>query len=311
MKISGFRTVLLAGTLTSASAQVSVEVTLDQQQFLEGESLPAAVRVTNRSGQTLHLGDEAEWLTFSVESKDGQVVSKLGEVPVAGEFTLDSSKVAIKRVNLAPYFTLTHRGRYAIVASVHVKDWAQDMTSPPKSFDIIEGAKMWEQEVGVPQSSGSGAPEVRKYILQQANYIKGQLRLYLRVTDAYGRAIRVLPIGPMVSFGHPEPPQIDNLSNLHVLYQTGPFSFSYTVFNPDGELVTRQVYEFSGNTRPRLSATDDGAVVIKGGTRRITPNDVPAPKDDDEDTSPTTPTTPVSESVTKTAPPDTAPSKPK
>src|SRR5262249_28883992 len=156
------------GSLASASAQISVEVTLDQQQFLEGESLPAAVRITNRSGQTLQLGDEADWLTFSVESKERLVGSKLAEGPVVGEFTLESSKVAIKRVDLAPYFTLSHRGRYSIIASVHLKQWAQDMTSPPKSFDIIEGAKMWEQEVGIPQPSGSGAPEVRKYMLQQA-----------------------------------------------------------------------------------------------------------------------------------------------
>src|SRR5262249_23738288 len=171
---------------------------------------------------------------------------------------------------------------------------------PPKSFDIIEGSKMWEQEVGVPQTGG-GAPEVRKFMLQQANYIKGQLRLYLRVTDAYGRAIRVVPIGPLVSFGRPEPPQVDNLSNLHVLYQNGPFSFSYTVFNPDGELITRQVHDFS-TSRPHLFATGDGAIVIKGGSRRITPNDVPPPKDDDEDTSSSTT---VSKSETKTPTPET------
>ena len=285
-----------------------MEVTLDQQQFLEGESLPAAVRITNRSGQTLRLGAEADWLTFGIESKDGLVVSKLDEVPVDGEFTLESSKVAIKRVDLAPYFTLTHRGRYSIIASVHLKQWAQDITSPPKSFDIIEGAKMWEQEVGVPQKSGTGAPEVRKYVLQQANYIKGQLRLYLRVTDAYGRAIRVVPIGQLVSFGRPEPPQIDNLSNLHVLYQNGPFSCSYTVFNPDGELITRQVHDFSTN-RPHLFATDDGAIVIKGGSRRITQKDVPPPKEDEEeDTSASTTT--VSKSEPKPPTPE-SPVKPK
>ena len=282
MKISGLWPVLLAGSLASASAQISVEVTLDQQQFLEGESLPAAVRVTNRSGQPLHLGTEPDWLTFTIESRDGLVASKIDEVPVLGEFDLDSSKVAIKRVDLAPYFTLTHRGHYSIIANVHVKQWAQDITSPPKSFDVIEGAKMWEQEVGVPQTTATGAPEVRKYILQQVNYIKGQLRLYLRVTDAYGRAIRVVPIGPLVSFGRPEPPQIDNLSNLHVLYQNGPFSFNYTVFNPDGELITRQVHDVSTN-RPHLFATGDGAIVVKGGKRRVTANDVPLGKEDEEE----------------------------
>jgi len=76
----------------TASAQVSVEVVMDQEQFLPSEAVPVAVKITNRSGQPLHLGAEANWLTFSVESKDGFVVIKNAEVPVAGEFDLGSSE---------------------------------------------------------------------------------------------------------------------------------------------------------------------------------------------------------------------------
>ena len=269
----------------TASAQVSVEVTQNQDQFLEGEPLPVAVRVTNRSGQPLHLGAEADWLTFSVQSKEGSVVSKNGETPVVGEFLLESSKAGIKRLDLQPYFALNQPGRYAITATVHIKEWGQDIVSRPRNFDIIEGAKLWEQEIGVPPVGATGAPEVRKYILQQANYIKGHLRLYLRVTDAYGKALRVYAIGPMVSFGRPDPPQVDRFSNLHVIYQNGPSSFSYTVFDPDGELITRQVYDYT-TTRPRLLANEDGDISVKGGNRRVTENDVPAPKSDDPDEAP-------------------------
>ena len=88
--------------LLPVSAQVTAEVTLEQEQFLGGEALPAAVRVTNRSGQTLHFGSEPDWLTFLVESRDGFIVVKNGEVPVLGEFTLESSKVATRHVDLAP-----------------------------------------------------------------------------------------------------------------------------------------------------------------------------------------------------------------
>src|SRR5215470_15435229 len=88
---------LLVG-LWPASAQVSVEVLQDQDQFLQGEALLAKVRVTNRSGQTLRLGDTEDWVTFSVESREGSPVSKLDEAPVVGAFTLDSSKMATKQV---------------------------------------------------------------------------------------------------------------------------------------------------------------------------------------------------------------------
>ncbi|HYV29362.1 MAG TPA: hypothetical protein VFA77_17650, partial [Candidatus Eisenbacteria bacterium] len=60
------------------SAQVSLEIVLDEDQFLRNEALPVKVRITNLSGQTLRLGKEEDWLTFSIESREGHVVPKLG-----------------------------------------------------------------------------------------------------------------------------------------------------------------------------------------------------------------------------------------
>jgi hypothetical protein len=269
---------LLLGTLTPALAQVTVEVTQEQDEFLPGEAIPTAVRITNRSGQTLPLGAEDDWLTFLVESHDREIVPKTGDVPVKGEFFLPSSKVATKHVDLAPYFSATLPGAYSVTATVRIKGWNTEFTSPPRKFDVIEGAKLFEQEVGIPEAPGSTntSPEIRKYILQQAHYLKSQLRLYLRVTDGSGgKVFRVFPVGPMVSFGRPEP-QVDRFSNLHLLYQDKPRSFDYTVFNPDGRVVCHQTYDYL-TTRPRLQPDGDGRVMVVGGTRRVTADDVPPP----------------------------------
>ena len=292
MKALGLWIGLWAVALLPVSAQVTVEVTQDQDQFLPGETMPTAVRITNRSGQSIHLGQEQDWLTFSVQGHGDEVVSKIADVPVVGEFVLESSRVATKRVDLAPYFSLDHSGRYAINATVRIKDWNREITSPPRHFDIIEGAKLWEQEIGVPNSAAqtNATPEVRKFVLQQANYIKAQLRLYARVTDASGnRTIRVFPIGPMVSFGRPEA-QVDKFSNLHVLCQEGFHAFRYTVINPDGEIIVRRIYDYV-DKRPRLEPDTDGKVLVVGGVRRVTPSDVP----------PSAPATPV-EDVPKPLP---------
>ena len=265
--------------LTPVSAQVTVELSQEQGQFLPAESMPLAVRITNRSGQDLRLGRGEGWLTFSVEALAGEVVPKLGDVPVGGEFVLESSRVVTLRVDLAPYFALSRPGHYSVIATMQIPDWNQNVRSRPKAFDVIEGARLWEQAIGVPNSaSGSnGPPEIRKFVLQQANYLKSQLRLYVRVTDAPGsRTFRVLPIGPMVSFGRPEP-QVDKFSNLHLLYQEGPRSFSYTVINPEGEIIARRTYDY-GNSRPRLQPDAEGKVLVTGGVRRPTAQDVPPSK---------------------------------
>ncbi len=266
MKKLGLWLAFAAVALTTASAQVTVEVSLDQDQFLPGESILAAVKITNHSGRVLRMGTEPDWLTFALEARGSDVVSRRADIPVTGEFFLGSSKVATKWVNLTPYFSFGGLGRYSIIATVKVSDLNREISSPPKKFDVVDGAKLWEQEIGVPNST-NGVVEVRKYVLQEANYLKNQLELYLTITDASGgRVFRVLPIGPMVSFGQPEP-QVDKTNNLHVLYQDHPHSFNYCVFNPDGETMLHQIYDYVGN-RPRLQPDNQGSVVVKGGSLR-------------------------------------------
>src|SRR5476651_2414178 len=148
MKISLPILALALLTFFRASAQVDVQVVLDQEEFLPSESVPVAVRITNRSGQPLHLGADADWLTFSVESADGFIVIKDAEVPVLGEFDLASSQVATKRVDLQPYFELKKQGRYRVIATLRIKDWSAQTASPPKDFYVISGAKLWAQDFG-------------------------------------------------------------------------------------------------------------------------------------------------------------------
>ncbi|MGO8836471.1 MAG: hypothetical protein ACLQAH_05605 [Limisphaerales bacterium] len=261
----------------NASAQVTVEVMLDQRQFLPGETLPVAVRITNRSGQSLHLGADANWLTFSVSGENNVILTRIADVPVQGEFDLGSSQMATKRVDLAPYFNLTRQGSYRVVATVRIKDWNEEiLPSPPQSFDVIDGAKLWSQTFGIPAPAGvtNQAPEVRKYTLEEANYLRSQLRMYVQVSDESERHIfKLRAIGPMVSFSQPEA-QLDRLNRLHVLYQSGARVFNYSVINPDGDIVRQENYDYF-NTHPRLHAGDDGDITVVGGVRRVKLDDVP------------------------------------
>jgi hypothetical protein len=260
------------------SAQVSVDLALDQDQFLPGESLMVGVRITNFSGQTLHLGKDSDWLHIMLEGRENYVVPTTTELPVRGEFDVESSKVVTRRVDVAPCFALTRPGRYTVTATVKLKDWDKELISKPKAFDVIAGTTLWEQDVGVSVPAGSNRPpEVRKYALQQAIHLK-RMKLYVRVTDQAGsRVFRVFPIGPLISFSSPEH-QIDKSSNLHVLYQTGAKSFNYSVINPDGKLLIRQTYEYT-DTRPMLRIGKEGRIHVGGGNRRISYDDIPLPLD--------------------------------
>jgi hypothetical protein len=272
--------VLLLLCVVSVRAQsgaVSVELELDQDQFLSNEDMILTVRITNRSGRDLRLGANADWLTFSVEARDNLVVQKLGDVPVQGEFVVNSAQVATKRVNLTPYFSFRQLGRYLVAATVKIPDWNVTATSRPKPFEIINGTNLRELEFGMPPAAGdpNAPPEVRKYILQQARYLR-HLKLYFRLTDASGtRTLRVYPLAMMVSFDRPEA-QVDRTSNLHVLNQIGARMFHYCVINSNGEMILRRYYDYT-ETRPGLRVDDEGKISVAGGTRRITVNDLPVP----------------------------------
>ena len=267
------RTLALAAALLCAAfvsrAQVSVEVLLDQEQFLREESLPVKVRITNRSGQILPLGKETDWLTFTIE-RDRRVISQSADMDLSGEFSLESAFAATRTVDLIPYYDL-QPGRYAVTAIVKVKNWKQEFSSAVRHFEVVRGTKIWEQEFGVAASSES--PEVRKYILQQAQYQK-RLMLYLRVTDPSERHVfRVTPVGPLVSFSKPEA-QVDGTSQLHLLFQTGARSFRYAVYGSAGDVVARQTHDY-GSTRPVLRGDDAGKVHVVGGMRRLMADDLP------------------------------------
>lgn len=257
----------------AAQAQISVELLVEQDQFLRDESLPVKVRITNRSGQTLRFGPVSEWLNFNVEMRDGRIVQKVNDLSGGEEFTLESSMIATRTVDLSGPYKFDLPGRYNVSAAVKVNDWKEEFTSKPKQVEIVRGTKLWEQEFGVPVEGG--APEVRKYILQQAQYQK-RLMLYLRVADPGERySIRCIPVGPLVSFSRPEA-QVDRANNLHLLFQSGARSFRYFVYDPSAGLLVRQYHEYA-QSRPALRMNDAGNIFVNGGVRRILPDDVPPP----------------------------------
>jgi hypothetical protein len=273
-------TVLALLAFFRVSAQVTVQITTDQDEFLPGEAVPLTVKITNRSGQLVHLGNDPAWLTFSVESADGLIVVKNAEVPVLDSLDLESSQMGILRqINIQPYFTLSQPGRYKVTATLRVKAWGMQMTSPVKIFDVISGVKLWTTVFGLPTTSG--LPQMRKYSLEEANFLRDQLRLYVQVGDTEeSQVFNVTALGPMVAFGQPEA-KVDRLSRLHVLWQTGGRTFSSSVVNTDGTVALQDTYDtFTG--RPHLAVTDSGDVAVTGGNRRPHPGEMPVVKQPDQ-----------------------------
>jgi hypothetical protein len=258
-----------------ATAQVTVEVVFDRDQYVAGERVLAGVRITNFSGRSLKLGETPDWLDLTVELDDGFIVGRTSDPPVLEAFELPNSGRATRRVDLVPHFNVGRAGRYRVTAVVRIAELGQEVTSKPAVLNVTSGAKVWEQVFGLPAGEGeSGAPpEGRKYSLVQA--LSGKRpALYVRLTDAHETKIhRMLQIGPVLAFSRPEA-QVDRGSRLHVLFQTSARLFTYVSVSPDGELVGRQTHQYS-DTRPVLRVRDSGEIVVSGGIRLRNAEDVP------------------------------------
>jgi len=263
----------LSGLVFAARAQVNVDVVFDQEQYLRGDSVSLRLRIANFSGQTLQLGTTPDWLGITITDEGGKAIKQKGRLPAFKPFTIDSAKTVALPIELAPYFDLSVAGQYGLTANIKIPQIDQDVTMPAKKFDVVSGAKVYEKEVGMP---GTSPLVVRKYALQQATFFK-ETRLYARVTDVSEATVfRVIPLGVLPSVSRPEA-YADNSSQLHVLFQTGQRSFSYSIVTPDGDQIIRQTHDIVGSSRPRLQQEKDGRIVVKGGARRISLTDLPPP----------------------------------
>lgn len=262
----------------SASAQLRVEVSFEQETYLPKETMNAVVRIYNSSGQTLVLGTNADWLTFSIENSNGSIVEQKKQPDIMGEFTLPSANRARKYVDLAEAFDLSKMGRYYVTATVHIPQWNQSFTcSKHAVVGISTGVKLWEAAFGLPDANPDGRPEIRKFQLVQANHLK-ELTLFVRITDqSESYTYNIFPLGILMGLSRPEP-QLDRWSNLHVLCQNGAHSFRYTVIMPDGMILTRQTWDIEQDSRPTMVVAEEGRIKLVGGARRVSASDLPPPE---------------------------------
>ncbi len=253
------------------SAQVKVELLLEQRQFLLKEPLLVGIRIINHSGQTLKISG-SDWLSLTIEDRDKFVVKKLVELPAPQPVTVDSTYMATQWIDIGETYDFRENNTYQLEAMVRIDQWGENVFSKPVGFEIIKGTVLWVQQFGVPTEPGS-QPQMRKYILQQANYLD-ELQLYVRVTDLSERVVfKARRLAPMLLISQPQA-QIDTANRLHVLTQFGMRQFLHLCVDPDGELVLRNTYESDG-ARPALRSTEAGGVFVKGGKRQLRQDDLP------------------------------------
>ncbi len=264
-----------------ADAQLSVQISMDQDVYLSGEAVVVKVELVNLSGQSVCLGEKPDWLEFTIESIDKPFVERPAVLDLSGMFALGSSMRATREINIQPYYDIIKTGRYKIIATVNVPEWGESYRSTHQIFDIIRGVEVVGYDVGVPpplnekgEPIATGKPpELRHYALVRVAYLD-KMRLYARITDIEKTKVhRVVPICGMLSFSDPKA-MLDGDSNLHIINQIHAKRFIYYVMNTSGDMLKREFYDYI-MTKPTLFQNEDGSVSVKNGVRMWTSQDYP------------------------------------
>jgi hypothetical protein len=246
-----------------ARAQVSVQLSMERDTLLLFESIPVTVIIRNFSGRSIEIGGQGNtpWLSFLITDQAGATFNPVAKLPAMEAVTLPAGKTVSRAIDLLPYYDLRQRGTYSVRAVV--SSGALRTVSAPVKFTIMNGREIWKQTVGLPVSPGETNDEYRTYSLLMLRLGGGDY-LYAGVeNEARGLVYGMIPLGDALAVGEPNV-KTDAAGHAHVLYRSGPRSYSYAEIDPAAKTLKRVVYSDILSI-PQLVTDNDGLVSVQGG----------------------------------------------
>ena len=251
---------LLAGT-ENASAQLGVEMSLNNTDYVSHESVKATVKVHNRSGQDVVLPQG--WLTFDVYNGSRMLSGHRGAAGGMPPFVLGAGKSITKVVSINSLYPVYDWGNYRVNASVYYPPLRNYFTSKPKRFTVTDPKPFWSESIGVSQGRNK-LSSFRIYELIEHRGLK-RTEIYVRLRDAKGgRIYATYSIGRYINVTKPQA-TIDSQNRLHVMQMAGRQIYQHSTINSEGSFLGAQYYK-GGRERPTLMIDGSGIVKVKGGT---------------------------------------------
>lgn len=250
-----------------AAAQVDMQCRLENGRTVLFEPIVISLDIINNTGDILDFSGAIPnaHLAFDVERSPGVVVPPTG-VPLFGQaVTIKPGDTFSGKVNLQATYKITDTGPYTVTTRV---EWGEKVFISPKLFlDVLPGLEIAKLVAGIPEDPGA----VRSYTLRTLNRDRSEV-VFLRINDDdKGMCYGVFDLGTIVRMFEPKL-QTDDIGNIHVLHQSGPWQFTHSVFTPHGDPVVQDVYSAEGSTID-LKRAEDGQFAVEGGQRYAPPGE--------------------------------------
>ena len=261
MKKLIFAAALCAIVSFPALAQIDMKCRLQNGRTVLFEPVVISLDIINNTGELLDFSGAIPnaHLAFDIEQSPGVLVPSTG-IPLFGQaVTIKPGDTFSGKVNLQAAYKITDTGPYTVTSRV---EWGGKVFISPKLFlDVLPGLEISKLVAGIPEDPNA----VRSYTLRTLNRDRSEV-VFLRINDddrelCYG----VFELGTIVRLFEPKL-LTDEVGNIHVLHQSGPWQFTHSVFTPHGDPVVQEVYSADGSTI-ELKRTEGGQIAVQGGQR--------------------------------------------
>lgn len=251
-----------AAAICTASAQLTVEMSIKRRLFMAHEPLIATVTVNNLTGRDVTLADTPQmpWFSFQITGKAERIIP-----PRNINYGLDPLEIKAggsmrRTVNLTELYELSDYGIYRIRANIFFADLSKFFSSKPTAIEITEGRLLWKRTVGIP--SDNTLRTIALLAHQQGEYTV----LYVRTEDPEnGIVFSTHELGRMLE-GQPPSMEFDVANNLYILQLIGQRDYLLSKIGTKGEYLGQTRYS-APKSRMFLRKLEDGQLQVVGGRR--------------------------------------------
>ncbi|MDO5449498.1 MAG: hypothetical protein Q4F30_01275 [Akkermansia sp.] len=241
-KITALFTLALAALamLLPAFAQIEVQLTPNRTDYVAGEAVLLNLTIANHTDTTINLDNRPghSWLNIQLRQRgtDGMVMPT-GSSRHAAVSIPPGSQRSIQ-LNLKNHYALDMPGAFTATATILMPDCRTTYTSNRALFNVTSGGTVR----AFPIQSRGRRLQASCRLVRTAK----QEGLFGQVIDLdTKRAVGACYMGRYMSFMQPRI-IMDGAQNMHVLCQSTPEFFTYSVMNNRGQRVSYQLYKRTG-----------------------------------------------------------------
>lgn len=278
--------VLIFAFAFPAAANVSVELSLNREKYMQYEPIYVKVRLRNYSGQPLVFG-KAEGLQGELQleivhnrrlipPRKKKDFSLIGTVLLPGQ-----SEEFIFRID--QHYKLTKIGNYTIHAYIKHKKLPNVFRSADRYMSVAPGVEVWRKTVGVPDvlaasRSAAGNGETLKMRSFSVRVLEERaVRHYYVVVEDKRMVYGVICVGKEVSSA-PRAQEVDMLNRLHMVVPVASRLFRYIVINLDGKIEHQELIKRDKTVPGLVRDRQSGQVSRVGGVEAVAGVDYKLPE---------------------------------